>query len=410
MLVALAACSPEVITSSALDQSAPPGAGVERADTGQIAREKWLLRLAGQEAATAGPNRWFSLQPGSAQTLRASRSLLTAPKGATAILSDGDTPPYVLEGATSVSIAASNIMVLTMFSIRAYELSGDGAYDVYFNGRAYGSVPYETYAYNAALYSQSVKMSISGSATDTIDVVAKTLHKVRHEELRTMGDSYYNNVVSIGHDSYAPPLPPPPPVEYQLPGNGPDGAPDGEVGCWFHYRSYDGGRTWYLLRVSCPDVAGKYKGLAPSGALRSVSTTGVRWGGTTTSSSQPVTPATFVVLGQDSLQDGQRAVVYLRPGMSPEAVVAIDRKNARPSDIAEGVAAMMTMRAEAAPGEEGSFYRTTVMQTAKSRPALSASGQSRFAGYLVAMKHAPLVNVPGVGSGNAVEVQMPTGH
>jgi hypothetical protein len=417
VLVVLAACSPEAITSGALDQSPLPVASVERADTGSIAREKWLLRLAGQEAAIAGPDRWFSLEPGNVHAIGASRALLTSPHGSSAILTDGgDAAPNVLRGATSVSIAASNIFVLTMFTKQVYSLEGDGMYEVYYNGKAGGGASYSTWAYYAALVSQSVNMSISASETDTIDVNARTRHKVRHEPYVTMEDSFYLNVVSFGHDRYAPALTPPAPIDYQSPtGGGPDGAPDGEIGCWFHYRSYDGGHTWYLLRVSCPEAGGKYRGLAPTGALHSVTATdahrsGSSTSGTSTSDTQPARPATFVVLGQDRLEDGQRAVVYLRPGMNPEAVIAVDRKNARPSDIAEGVAAMMTLRSDAGSREQGGFYRTVVMQTAKIPRVLAESGQKRFGGYLSAMKHAPLVNVPGVGSGYAVEVQMPTGH
>ena len=409
-LVVSTACSPEAITSGAVDRLAQPAASVGEADTGSIAREKWLQRLASQEAATAGPNRWFSLQPGQAQVIGASRALLTPPRGATAMLSEGDSPPDVLQGATSVSLAASNIYVLTMFTRQVYELSGDGSYSVYYNGKEMGGASYQTWAYNAALYSQSVRMSISGSETDTIEVRASTLHKVRHEPVNTMADGYYRNVVSFGHDRFAPALTPPAPIDYESYGGGPDAPPEGEVTCWFWYRSYDGGRTWNLMRVTCPDVAGKHMGTVPSGAHLSVSPTGTLYGASSNSGSQPAAPSTFVVLGQDQLQDGARAVAYVRPGMSPEAVIAVDRKNARPSDIAEGVAAMMKLRAAAASGEPGGFYRATVMPTAKVAPALSASGQARFGSYLVAMKQAPSVDVPGVGSGHAVEIQMPTGH
>ena len=272
-IVALTACNPEAITSSAVDRPDQPAASVEAADTGSIAREKWLRRLASQEAAIAGPNHWFSMQPGVARLVDASRALLTAPRGASALFADGDEPPDALQGATSVSLAASNIYVMTMFTKQVYELSGDGKYRVYYNGREIGGAPYQTWAYYAALYSQSVRMSISGAATDTIDVYANTLHKVRHEPVNTMADHYYLNVVSMGHDRYAPALEPPAPMEYEPSRGGPDGAPDGEIACLFWYRSYDGGRTWYLIRVTCPDIAGKHRGLMPSGALRSVSPT-----------------------------------------------------------------------------------------------------------------------------------------
>ena len=410
--VALVACNPEAITTPAPDQSAAPAASVGRPDTGTTAREKWLLRLADQEAAVAGPNRWFSLQPGTVQAIGASRALLTAPQGAAAMLSEGDeSPPGVLTGATSVSLAASNIYVLTMYTERVYELSGDGDYNVYINDKALGGSSYRTWAYNAALYSQSVSISVNSSATDTIEVGARTSHRVRHREAATMADAFYDGVVSFGYERFAPAQPAPPPINYEGYGSGPDSPPEGEVQCWFHYRSYDGGHTWYLLRVSCPDMAGKYRGLVPSSALHSTSPDGaVRSASATSGQAQTASPSTFVVLGQDRLQDGERAVVYLRPGMSPEAVIAIDRKNARPSDIAEGIAAMMKARADASPGDEGAFYRTTVMRSTKIAPAPSASAQARFGGYLAAMKRAPLIDVPGVGRGYAVEVRMPTGH
>ena len=415
VLVALAACSPEAITSGTRDPSALPVASVEQADTGVIAREKWLQRLASQEAAIGGPDRWFTLQPARTQTIAASRALLTAPQRPTAMLADGETPPNILRGATSVALDVSNIYVLTSFTMQVYSLEGDGSYDVYYNGKAGGGATYSTWAYNAALYSQSVNLSIGGSVTDTIDVNARTTHKVRHEVNPTMEDFFYQNVVSFGHDRYAPPLTPPAPIDYESYGGGPDGAPESERLCWFHYRSYDGGATWRLLSVTCWDMGGKYRSIVASAALHSVSVAGAPRGNastssTSTSSTPPTKRPTFVVLGQDRLEEGQRAVVYLRPGKAPEAVIAINRRTARPSDVAEGVAAMMRLRADASMSEEGGFYRTTVMQTAKVAAPLPASGQARFGGYLAAMKHAPLVNVPGVGSGYAVEVQMPTGH
>lgn len=412
ILAALAACSPEAITSDALNPRALPVASVGPADTGLIAREKWLLRLQSQEAAIAGPNRWFSLQPRSVDAIRTSRALVTAPKAATEMLTDDGAESWVVQGGTSVSLVSSNIVVLTAFNTAVPYLLGQGSYNVYYNAKASGGASYATGAPNVSLISQPVSLSVSGAATDTIDVNASTTHSIRiGTGPFTPENGWYAPAHSFGHDRYAPALAPPSQIDYEsYGGGGPDGASEG-VGCWYHYRSYDGGYSWYLLSVTCADEgAGKSIGLVSRGATLSGSTTGAPPIESTANSARPARPATFVVLGQDQLQGGQRAVVYLRPGMSPEAVIAIDRKNARPSDIAEGVAAMMKLRTDAALRGDNGFYRTIVKRTARIVPALSASGQGRFGGYLAAMKRAPSVNVPGVGTGNAVEVQMPTGR
>jgi hypothetical protein len=177
--------------------------------------------------------------------------------------------------------------------------------------------------------------------------------------------------------------------------------------CLLHYRSWDGGRTWHFMYADhCRE--GKYKGTLAAGIMPSATVAPVD------NAPQPATTAhkpsgTFVVLGKDRLENGERAAVYVRPGLSPEAVIAVDRNTARPIDLADALTSLMEFRASAASRETGTLHRLTVMPRGKAG-VLPPAGRSRFAGYLAAFAKAPRIHVPGVGEGAAVEVWLPTTH
>jgi hypothetical protein len=173
-----------------------------------------------------------------------------------------------------------------------------------------------------------------------------------------------------------------------------------------HYRSYDGGRTWvFLYADNCSD--GKYKGALAPGIMPTA--TVVPAGNpqpSTAAGAQTKSSGTFVVLGQDKLENGQRAIVYARPGLSPEAVIAVDRNTARPIDLADALSTLVKFRSSADSRETGSLHRLTVMQRSRAR-TLPPAVHARLAGYLGAFTKAPRVDVPGVGKGAAVEVWLP---
>jgi hypothetical protein len=409
VIAAAGGCGTEGLVTGPIESSNQLSAATD-ADTGSVLRAKWLARLDARELAMSGPDRWFSMHPGDLQHLRATRALLDSSpalsnpvpaNGARRSLDDDYCWAICLYGGTDPSITGANIMVATLANEQVFRLEYAGYYNVYLNGKALGGGSYRDQVFRAAGFGSTTHMNIGSLPSDTVEVTAVSQHN--GEASLYSPTNSLRSAASFGHDIVRPPLPPVNQIDYQTQGSG--GADDGML-CLLHYRSYDGGRTWYFLWAdNC--MEGKYKSVLAPGALPSASVTGER-------SEQSSAPAsvhqkgsgTLVVLGQDKLENGQRAAVYVRPGFSPEAVIAVDRKRAKPIDIADALAVLMKFRTSAASRETGSLHRLAVMERAKAG-SLPPTGRARFAGYLGAFAKAPRVSVPGVGDGNAIEVWLP---
>jgi hypothetical protein len=387
-------------------------------DTGSALREKWIARLDARELVDAGPHRWFSMRPTDLQLLRSTRASVVAPFAPSSPVPTGAVRRSIddeefcwgvcLSGATSPSIAAGNIMVATFSTYPAFRLEYAGGYNVQINRKALGGGTYFDMAFRVAAFGSTSSMNISALPTDTVDVFATSTHNGELFESRGIT---LKTATSFGHDAVTPPLPPLSPKEWE---SGGMGGPDDGVWCLLHYRSWDGGRTWYFMWAdNCS--GGKYKGALAMGGLSSASVSPVgsqlQAGVESrvvrdTASETRAGSGTFVVLGQDKLANDQRAVVYVRPGLSPEAVIAVDRVRVKPVDLADALAALLRFQGDSGSREAGSIHRLAVMQRTRGG-ALTPAARSRLGGYLAALKNAPRINVPGVGDGHAVEVWLP---
>jgi hypothetical protein len=400
-------CGTEHLVTGPVERATDKITAAGPADTGSVLRDKWIARLHARELEIAGPNRWFSMQGAELERLRATRALIDGPFASSSLKTTGAARRSIddeicwavcIWGATSPSISAGNIMVATLASYHVFRLAYEGNYNVYINRKALGGGSYADQAFDVAGFGSTTGMNISALASDTIEAFAASRHD---------GELFHNtplpSVNSFGHDAVTPPLQPITPLDLETSGAG---GPDEGMWCLLHYRSWDGGRTWYFMWAdNCTE--GKYKGVLAAGALPSASATPLaNQQPAAASSEQQPTSGTFVVLGQDKLEEGQRAVVYVRPGLSPDAVIAVDQSHARPIDLADALATLMRFRAGTDSREAGSLHKLVV--TKRIKPGvLSADGRARLAGYLAALAKAPRVSVPGVGDGNAVEAWLP---
>jgi len=120
--------------------------------------------------------------------------------------------------------------------------------------------------------------------------------------------------------------------------------------------------------------------------------------------------ATVVILGVDHLQNGARAIVYLRPRSTPKAVIAVPKSSVSDEDLAQAfrVVASMHKRSEqlAQKHGAGAIFRADVTGEPDPRK-LGDNEHKAYHHYISEFEKAPEMDVVGVGRGRAVTVQMP---
>lgn len=117
---------------------------------------------------------------------------------------------------------------------------------------------------------------------------------------------------------------------------------------------------------------------------------------------------TLVILAGDRGGADARAAIFVRLGETPAVIIDVPEKSVTEEDLAEAFRVMHHLRKEAHKGGHaaGTLLRVDLSGPRTGRP-LNADERRAYAGYIRSFPKAPIVDVPGVGRGRAVEVQMP---
>ena len=124
---------------------------------------------------------------------------------------------------------------------------------------------------------------------------------------------------------------------------------------------------------------------------------------------QSFNPPTLVVLGMSDPSPDSALAIYMKPGSWPEVVIAVP-PGTTPEQLAAAFRLMdREVKAIKKSNQQflpNSFVRIKVPPEAVRR-RLSDAQRQAYSGYLASFPKAYLIDVPGVGTGRAVEVRMP---
>jgi hypothetical protein len=124
---------------------------------------------------------------------------------------------------------------------------------------------------------------------------------------------------------------------------------------------------------------------------------------------QTVDPRTLVVLGLDEAAREPGLAIYMRPGSFPQVVIAVP-PGTSPEELAGAFKVLDRTQKDFKKSnkqlEANSFMRIRVPQSA-TRKSLGNKEREAYAGYLALFASSPVMHLPGIGSGRAVEVEMP---
>lgn len=119
---------------------------------------------------------------------------------------------------------------------------------------------------------------------------------------------------------------------------------------------------------------------------------------------------TLVVLERERTGPRDQISIYMKPGSTPAAVIAVPR-GSTPHDLATAFLLLHRIRKNpkaSSTGFAGGGLLRVDMPLGLQRKALRDDEKQAYGRYMASLRTARVLDVPGVGEGRAIEVWMPT--